>query len=300
MEGFGLCQTFGPISLLSNRSFHRPDIDGLRALAILGVLAFHAFPQAVPGGFVGVDVFFVISGYVVTLSLLGRAAAHERNSVTGFYGRRVRRLFPALLCVFLATACAGYFLLSTPQLALLGKHILGSAGFAQNLVLWGESGYFDAASHEKWLLHLWSLGIEEQFYLLLPLLLLLPRPTGRHREKWVIAGLVLAALASFAFSLWQSREAPSAGFYWPLGRFWEFFLGVGLAGWHARHKARPHDQTALRMDRRRLFPALAEEVCALAALLALCLGFVLLTERPWQGWHFPGPLALWPALTPSH
>ncbi|MET4579846.1 acyltransferase family protein [Ottowia thiooxydans] len=286
-------------------ALHRPDIDGLRAIAILGVLAFHAFPQAVPGGFIGVDVFFVISGYVVSLSLISRTSVHDGAGIAQFYARRVRRLFPALLCTLIAVALAGFWLLPTPQLSLMGKHILGSAGFAQNLMLWQEAGYFDAVSHEKWLLHLWSLGIEEQFYLLLPLLFLLinrakqapatVQPslatdvglTTKPRANPILLLLAGLAAASFALSLWQSRYSPSAGFYWPLGRFWEFLLGVMLADWHLRKAAEPRNPSATPSGR----------FVAASAIALLLLAFLVFSERPWQGWHFPGPLALAPALT---
>lgn len=259
-------------------------------MAILGVLAFHAFPQTVPGGFAGVDVFFVISGYVVSLSMLARSSAHNGASIAAFYARRVRRLFPALLCVLPALILAAFWLLPSQQLGLLGKHILGSASFVQNLVLWRESGYFDAASHEKWLLHLWSLGIEEQFYLLLPLLFLL---RGKSRQgkalPALLALLALLAVGSLVVSFWQSRHAPSAGFYWPFGRFWEFLLGAGMAAWHSRERGNPIGTASSTASR-------LEQTAATGALALLVLAFVCMSERPWQGWHFPGPQALWPAL----
>lgn len=283
IQGFALALT------LSALPAHRADIDGLRAMAILGVLAFHAFPSAVPGGFAGVDVFFVISGYVVSLSLLARASAHSGQNIAAFYARRIRRLFPALLCMLPAVALVAFWLLPTQQLALLGKHILSSAGFAQNLVLWQEAGYFDAASHEKWLLHLWSLGIEEQFYVLLPLLFLLKgKGTGSRKITLLLA---LLAAGSVVLSFWQSRQAPSAGFYWPLGRFWEFLMGVGLAGWHSSAARAPRHLASLPGAAHR-----TEQPIAAIALASLILAFLLMSERPWEGWHFPGPQALWPTL----
>src|SRR4029079_16628146 len=148
---------------------YRPDIDGLRALAVLGVVAYHAFPGSLSGGYVGVDVFFVISGFLIT-SIILRGVEAGRFSFMEFYGRRVRRIFPALLIVLAACFVAGWFILWTTEFKLLGKHILGAGGFVSNFVLWKESGYFDARSESKPLLHLWSLGIEEQFYLVWPLL----------------------------------------------------------------------------------------------------------------------------------
>ena len=149
---------------------YRPDVDGLRALAVLAVLGYHAFPGAVPGGFVGVDVFFVISGFLITgiiLDELGRG----RFTFTGFYWRRIRRIFPALILVLAACLALGWRVLLPDEFAQLGKHVAAGAAFVSNIALWRESGYFDAAAELKPLLHLWSLGIEEQFYIFWPLLL---------------------------------------------------------------------------------------------------------------------------------
>src|SRR4029453_9494978 len=146
---------------------YRPGIDGLRGLAIAPVVAFHSFPDWVPGGFVGVDVFFVISGYLISSIILTSLAAGT-FSFSGFYPRRIRRIFPALVLVLVACGAWGWFALFASDYARLGKHIAGGAGFVSNFVFWNEAGYFDAASDTKPLLHLWSLGIEEQFYLLWP------------------------------------------------------------------------------------------------------------------------------------
>ncbi|RYG05636.1 MAG: acyltransferase, partial [Burkholderiales bacterium] len=151
-------------------TLYRRDIDGLRAIAVLAVLVFHAFPSALTGGFVGVDVFFVISGFLITKVILG-ALEKGRFSVLDFYVRRVRRIFPALAVVLLACFAFGWSALLAEDLAHLSKHIVGGATFLANIFFWSESGYFDKASEFKPLLHLWSLGIEEQFYLAWPLLL---------------------------------------------------------------------------------------------------------------------------------
>ncbi len=157
---------------MTEHNFHpryRPEIDGLRALAILPVVAYHAFPRYAPGGFVGVDVFFVISGYLISLILFRSLEAGD-FSFREFYAHRARRLFPALLTVLVACYAFGWLALLPDEFKQLGKHIAAGMGFVQNIVLKREAGYFDVASELKPLLHLWSLAVEEQFYLLFPLL----------------------------------------------------------------------------------------------------------------------------------
>ena len=143
---------------------YRADIDGLRAVAVLAVVVFHAFPSALPGGYIGVDIFFVISGYLIS-SIIYRSLEEGRFSFAAFYARRIRRIFPALLCVLLACVVAGWYVLLADEYKQLGKHTLAGTAFASNIVLWREAGYFDNAAETKPLLHLWSLGIEEQFYI---------------------------------------------------------------------------------------------------------------------------------------
>jgi peptidoglycan/LPS O-acetylase OafA/YrhL len=149
---------------------YRPDIDGLRAIAVLSVIGFHAFPEWIKGGFIGVDIFFVISGYLISTIIIENLK-NDSFSFVDFYSRRIRRIFPALLLVLIASYAVGWFTLLAEEYAQLGKHIAAGAGFVSNLVLWNESGYFDAASDTKPLLHLWSLGVEEQFYVIWPLLM---------------------------------------------------------------------------------------------------------------------------------
>lgn len=149
---------------------YRPDIDGLRAVAILFVVGFHAFPNWVHGGFIGVDIFFVISGYLISTIIIG-SLERDSFSFVEFYIRRINRIFPALLLVLIACFSFGWYALLADEYKQLGKHIAGGAGFISNFLFWNESGYFDNAAETKPLLHLWSLGIEEQFYLAWPLLL---------------------------------------------------------------------------------------------------------------------------------
>lgn len=203
---------------------YRADIDGLRAVAVLAVIAFHAFPAVLSGGFIGVDVFFVISGYLITGIMLDAAAA-GRLSIAGFYGRRIRRIFPALLIVLAAVYAAGWFLLFEDRFAQLGRHVAGGAGFASNLLLWQEAGYFDASAETKPLLHLWSLGIEEQFYLAWPLLVYM----AWRRRAGVLALALVAGAASLAFNLYSIRQDLVGTFYAPATRAWELMGGSVLA-----------------------------------------------------------------------
>ncbi|MEO9336056.1 acyltransferase family protein [Mesorhizobium sp. SB112] len=199
---------------------YRPDIDGLRAVAVVSVVIYHAFPSAMPGGFAGVDVFFVISGYLITGILL-RSIASDTFSISDFYARRIRRIFPALVLVLATGFLIGWFVLPPREFMQLGKHILAGAGFVSNLVFWSEAGYFDTDAIEKPLLHLWSLGIEEQFYIVWPLIIWF---VNRKRLSvfWTIIGL---SSCSFLFNLVLTSSAPVSAFYSPLSRAWE--LGMG-------------------------------------------------------------------------
>lgn len=202
---------------------YRPDIDGLRAVAVLAVVLFHAFPSALPGGFVGVDIFFVISGYLITGILLADLQAGW-FSIARFYARRIRRIFPALAVVLLATYAIGWFCLYGDEYKELGKHIVAGVGFVSNWALWTEAGYFDQAANTKPLLHLWSLGVEEQFYIVWPPLLAF---AFRHGKTGLLVFVV--AMGSFILNVSLIRHHASAAFYWPLTRFWELLAGAGLA-----------------------------------------------------------------------
>jgi peptidoglycan/LPS O-acetylase OafA/YrhL len=204
---------------------YRADIDGLRAVAVLSVMVFHAFPTTLKGGFTGVDVFFVISGYLITTIILENLGA-EKFSFFEFYTRRVRRIFPALLVVLIACLVAGRFALLPDEVTALGKQTAAGAGFVSNLLLWSEAGYFDTDAIRKPLLHLWSLGIEEQYYIVWPLLL---SSLWKRGKKSLVPVTTLLGLASFALSVWQAKADPVAAFYSPLTRFCELFIGSALA-----------------------------------------------------------------------
>lgn len=209
---------------------YRRDVDGLRALAVLAVVFYHAFPGTIRGGFVGVDVFFVISGFLIS-GLVGRQIDDGNFSLAGFYGRRVRRIFPALAAVLTATLGYGLLVLLPRELAQLGKHVAAGAGFVSNLIFWNEAGYFDRASAAKPLLHLWSLGVEEQFYIAWPLILW---SVMRINMKPLICIAMLTA-ASFALNIVAARGEGVADFYSPLTRLWELSAGSLLALWMLRH-----------------------------------------------------------------
>ena len=209
---------------LRDHPAYRADVDGLRALAIIPVLLFHAFPNVVPGGFVGVDIFFVISGFLIS-SIIFRGLQRERFSFPGFYANRIKRIFPALLLVLAVCAVFGWFSLLPDEYAQLGKHILGGAGYVENLVLRREAGYFDTSSFLKPLMHLWSLGIEEQFYLTYPFLLW---AIWRLRGN-LLAVIVPLVLISFSLNVWQVRSDAVSSFFLPQTRFWELWMGGALA-----------------------------------------------------------------------
>jgi peptidoglycan/LPS O-acetylase OafA/YrhL len=203
---------------------YRPEIDGLRAVAVLSVMMYHAFPATVTGGFIGVDIFFVISGFLIS-TIIFKGLEIDEFSFVDFYSRRIRRIFPALATVLLATFILGWFILYPDEYRQLGKHIAGGAGFVSNLVLWRESGYFDAAAETKPLLHLWSLGIEEQFYIVFPMFAWL---LWRARLN-PLSFVALVGLLSFVLNLSFVDSAPAMTFYMPQTRVWELLIGSALA-----------------------------------------------------------------------
>lgn len=206
---------------------YRRDIDGLRAIAVLAVIGFHAFPGIIRGGFVGVDVFFVISGFLIS-SIIFSDLETGSFSIAQFYAKRIRRIFPALISILIATYFAAWFILLPTEFKQLGKHIAGGAGFISNFVLLRESGYFDTISDQKPLLHLWSLGIEEQFYIIFPVAIYAAWRYRKHMRAVLLAGILL----SLAYALFTIKKQPIAAFYSPIGRFWELLLGAFLGYSH--------------------------------------------------------------------
>ena len=199
---------------------YRPDIDGLRALAVMAVIAFHAFPERVSGGFIGVDVFFVISGFLIT-HLLQVGLTKQNFNLRSFYASRVRRLFPSLILVLIACQILGWFALLSDEYKLLGKHISATALLIPNWIIWSESGYFDHAAYTKPLLHMWSLGVEEQFYLLWPLTLC-------WVFKYKLNAIRLTSILLFGsllLNLLMVEKFTSATFFLPFTRIWELLAG---------------------------------------------------------------------------
>ncbi|WP_233880529.1 acyltransferase family protein [Paraburkholderia flagellata] len=251
---------------------YRPHVDGLRAIAVMGVILYHAFPRRMAGGFIGVDVFFVISGYLITTIILSNLE-RGKFSIADFYGKRIRRIFPALLLVLLFCASAGWLVLLRDEYRQLGKHIVGGTSFVQNFVLWGESGYFDSGHEAKPLLHLWSLAVEEQYYIFWPLLL---SYAWMHRWRFTVMNGAIIAV-SFGVSVWLAWRDPVAAFYSPLSRFWELMVGGSLA--------------YIALHRSDLIARNGNLLCALGVGLLLS-GFLLTNHER----AFPGFWALLPTM----
>jgi peptidoglycan/LPS O-acetylase OafA/YrhL len=261
---------------------YRPDIDGLRAMAVLTVMAFHAFPESVKGGFIGVDVFFVISGFLIT-KLIQSGLDNQHFRFSAFYASRVRRLFPSLLVVLLSCLFLGWFALLSDEYKLLGKHISATAVLIPNWILWSDSGYFDYAAHSKPLLHLWSLGVEEQFYLCWPLTFCL---LYRHRFN-VLGATCILLLCSFFLNLYMIEKYPSASFFWPFTRAWELLAGSLLAqlmhsgfGVSGARKAKLADNRLLKQS------------ISILGVLMLSVGLLVIDQEK----RFPGGLALLPVI----
>ena len=203
---------------------YRADIDGLRALAVLLVVAYHGAPEIVGKGFIGVDIFFVISGYLITHIILDRIIKNE-FSIWWFFSRRIKRLFPALILVMLSVLSLGWFSLLAEEYELLGKHVVGGAFFVANFLFAAEVGYFDVSALYKPLLHLWSLAVEEQFYLFFPVFLIFLCVCRTN----ILVSLLVVFFCSLLFGIYEVSVAPGRAFFLPLARFWELLAGGILA-----------------------------------------------------------------------
>ena len=200
---------------------YRAEIDGLRALAVVPVILFHAGFELFSGGFVGVDVFFVISGYLITTILI-EDIENQRFSLVNFYERRARRILPALFFVMLVCIPFAWMWMLPSQMKDFSQSLVAVSLFASNILFWRESGYFAAAAEEKPLLHTWSLAVEEQYYVLFPIFLILAWRFGKNRVFWMI---VVMATISLLLSEWGWRNKATANFYLAPTRAWELFAG---------------------------------------------------------------------------
>ncbi len=245
---------------------YRPDIDGLRAVAVLPVVFYHTGFSWFRGGFVGVDVFFVISGYLITHILLDEIR-EDRFSLAGFYERRVRRIFPALFTVMFCTSLAAGRIMLPRAFEEFGQSMVAATLFVANIFFWTESGYFAPAAESRPLLHTWSLSVEEQFYLLFPLVLVFI--FRRFQGRWQTL-LLPAALVSLLLNLWATRFFPNAAFFLTPMRGWELLLGAFLAlGAFPGLNNRP-----------------AREICAAAGLGLILWAVVRFTAQdPFPGWR---------------
>jgi peptidoglycan/LPS O-acetylase OafA/YrhL len=255
---------------------YRPDIDGLRAVAVLSVILFHAFPKLLPGGYAGVDIFFVISGYLITGILL-----KELNvgtfSFARFYARRVRRIFPAMIAMIIPLIIYCRMVLFPDEFYKFGRIVAGSSLFVQNFLFWRDSGYFDIAALSKPLLHLWSLAVEEQFYMILPpLLLLFYRKALPMRH--LLWGLFVASLIANLVMSYQNRVSD---FFLTPYRMWEFLSGSILAEWQSRNTVNGENA-----------PVRQAGFYGLFGVVLLVISFSLLSERqPYPGWRAMIPVA---------
>lgn len=251
---------------------HRPDIDGLRAIAVIPVVLFHAGVLYFGGGYIGVDVFFVISGFLITGILL-EDIRKDRYSIARFYERRARRILPALFLVLLFASIAAYKLLMPNDARDYGRSLIATLFFASNIAFSREMGYFDGPATLKPLLHTWSLAVEEQFYIVYPLFLFLV--TRLFRKKYATAiGSVL--VVSFAYSVWRVRTEPSTSFYLTTSRAWELLIG-GLLAIQSVPKLRHK---------------LAANLVGIAGLGLIAYGvFAFSAATPFPGWH-----AIFPCL----
>jgi peptidoglycan/LPS O-acetylase OafA/YrhL len=204
---------------------YRREIDGLRALAVLPVILFHAGFETFSGGFVGVDVFFVISGYLITTIILAELE-QGKFSIVNFYERRARRILPALFLVMFVCIPFAWFWLLPSDMKDFSQSLVAVSVFASNILFWRESGYFDAAAELKPLLHTWSLAVEEQYYVLFPLFLML---FWRLGKRWILVMLGLVFVASLAVAEWAAYAKPAAAFYLLPTRGWELLIGAFAA-----------------------------------------------------------------------
>jgi peptidoglycan/LPS O-acetylase OafA/YrhL len=251
---------------------YRADIDGLRAVAILAVVIYHAFPKALPGGFIGVDIFFVISGYLIS-GILYKGINEDTFSFSEFYVRRVKRLFPAMLAMLIPLMIYGRIVLFPDEFQRLGRSVAMSSVFLQNFMFWKDSGYFDLAAQSKPLLHLWSLAVEEQFYILFPPLVLI----ASKKRLPISVVITLLMVASFVACVVMSYQNRSSDFYLTPYRAWEFLGGSLLA---YRHFVKGGVE-----------PGSYQNILSAAGALTLAVGLIFIHQQdPFPGWRAALPV----------
>jgi peptidoglycan/LPS O-acetylase OafA/YrhL len=254
--------------LLSHPKY-RTDIDGLRAIAVLSVISFHAFPNWIKGGFIGVDIFFVISGYLISTIIFSNLENNCFNFIE-FYNRRIKRIFPALILILFFCLTMGWFTLFADEYKQLGKHTLGGTSFASNFIFWKESGYFDNTAESKPLLHLWSLGIEEQFYIIWPLLLWFAWKTKFNLLIITLSTLII----SFGLNIDEIHNNKVAAFYLPQARFWELLVGATLSHF-----------TLYKKNIFIALPNIFYSIISITGLTFILIALLIITkDKPFPGW----------------
>lgn len=204
---------------------YRSEIDGLRSIAVIPVILFHAGFEVFSGGFVGVDVFFVISGYLITTIILSEMDKGQ-FSLVNFYERRARRIFPALFFVMLVSLLPAWLYLNPSELKDFSQSLMAVSAFSSNILFWAESGYWGADNELKPLLHTWSLGVEEQYYILFPLFLMV---MWRFRKRWILSSFVAISVVSLLTAQWGAYNNPTATFFLLPTRAWELAIGSCIA-----------------------------------------------------------------------
>jgi peptidoglycan/LPS O-acetylase OafA/YrhL len=215
---------------------YRREVDGLRALAVLPVIFFHAGFEIFCGGFIGVDIFFVISGYLITTIILDEKEANK-FSIVNFYERRARRILPALFLVMAICLPFAWVWLMPSDLKEFAQSLTAVTVFSSNILFWKTSGYFESAAELKPLLHTWSLAVEEQYYLIFPLFII---ATWRYGMKWMVTALSVVALISISLAQWGATHMPLATFFMLPTRFWELLIGSFIAFYFASKQFSPH------------------------------------------------------------
>lgn len=216
---------------------YRAEIDGLRAIAVLPVILFHAGFHLFSGGFVGVDVFFVISGYLITTIILSEME-QQSFSIVNFYERRARRILPVLFVIMMLCVPFAYYLLLPTDMEDFSQSLVAVSFFSSNILFWQESGYWGAANELKPLLHTWSLAVEEQFYLFFPVFLIF---MWRFPKRWILGSFLMIAVISFLLSEWAVHSSPTANFFLLPTRLWELGIGASIAFYFLYRKKSVHD-----------------------------------------------------------